>query len=113
MADVIVTPIKANDIGVSPSPQAMSTADTYYVRNNGKVVLHFLKTGAGAATITITTPKTVGGLAVADRTLNVAATTGDEFISFTNRDLYNDASGDLEFVTDQDTGLTVDAIEIV
>lgn len=113
MSNVTLTPIIAAPGSVDgSSPQAMATADNYIVRNNGKVLLHFIKVGANAATITIVTPKTVGGLAVAEQTFVVQATTGIEFAGPFPPDLYNDASGDMDVSTSEETGITIQAIQM-
>lgn len=112
MADDILTPTPAAQGGTTAAPTAMDAADTYIVRNNGRVLLHFVKTGAGAATITIQTPKTVNGLAVAEETVAVPATTGNVWAGPFNPNTFNDASGDMRFTTDEDTGITVEAIQI-
>lgn len=112
MADVTLTPTVAVQGGVASVKQAMATADNYIVRNNGNVLLHFLKTGANVAVITIVTPKTVSGLAVADLTLNVPATTGDVWAGPFAKDTFNDADGDLDVSTSEETGITVEAIDL-
>ncbi|KKN04000.1 hypothetical protein LCGC14_1102110 [marine sediment metagenome] len=113
MGDVTLTPIQAVPGSVDGStPQAMAAADNYIMRNDGKTILHFIKTGAGAATITIVTPKTVGGLAVAEQTFVVDATTGIEFAGPFPPDLYNDPSGDIDISTSEDTAITVQAIRL-
>jgi len=112
MAIVVITPTKITEKGVAESFQAMVTTDTYKVRNGGRMLMHFKKTGAGAANITLMTPKTVAGFAVADQVIVVAATTGDLMSAPINEDLFNDASGDVSFTTDNDVGLTVAAIRL-
>lgn len=106
MGDVRLTPQDVGSTIVTVTRTAISTGNTYQVRNDGHVLLNFRKTGAGEATITVTTPETRAGLAVADKTLTVPATTGDiawsgrEVLTFTNTD------GDVEFTTNEGTGLT-------
>ncbi len=112
MANVVITPVVATPSGISAVPQVMAAADNYIVRNNGRVVLLFRKTGAGNATITVVTPKVVGGLALAEQTFVVAATTGEEWAGPFNPDLFNDSSGDLDVSTSEDTGITMDAVQI-
>jgi len=90
----------------------MAIADNYIVRNNGRVLLHFVKTGAGAATITVVTPNTVGGLAIAEQTFVVPATTGNVWAGPFDPGIYNDASGDLDVSTSEDTAITVEAVQI-
>ena len=112
MAIVNITPTKIDKDGEAESFQAMITADTYKVRNDGRMTLHFKKTGAGAANITVVTPKQVKGYAVADQVVIVPATTGDVMMAPIDRDLFNDASQDVSFTTDEQTGLTVAAVRI-
>jgi len=113
MANVTLTPLQAVPGSVDGStPQAMATADNYICRNNGRVLLHFIKEGANAATITIVTPKTVGGLALADLTFTVDASGGVEFAGPFPPDIYNDASGDMDISTSEETDITVQAIQV-
>ncbi len=83
------------------------TPDTHQIANDGKVWLHAKKSGAGNAILTFVTPKTVGGLAVADPAITVVATTGDKFIGPFLPNLFNNKSGDLEFTIDDVVGFTL------
>ena len=112
MAEVELTSEKITRGGLEATYNAISTEDTYKADNNGRMALHFKKTGAGAAVITIVTPGTVDGLAIADRTFTVPATTGDVFEGPLPRGNYNDASGQIEFSTSEDTGLTCALLRI-
>ena len=85
-------------------------ANTYKVRNDGKVFLHFKKTGAGDCTVTITTPNTSQGLAISDQTVTVAATTGDVFVGPLPQSLFNDSSSDVAFTISDTVGLSFAAI---
>lgn len=106
MADVRLTPQNLSSVGITVTRTAIATGNTYQVRNDGQVILNFMKSGAGVATITITTPETRDGLAVADRTISVPATTGDVAAGPFSSQTYNNSSGDFEFTTDEGTGLT-------
>lgn len=114
MADVRLTPEKVTDAGLAATyTGSLSIADTYLVQNDGAVILHFKKTGAGACTVTVVTPKSGGrGLAIADRTFSVPATTGDVFAGPFPVGLYNDGSGDLSFTLSEITGLTVAVLRV-
>ncbi len=112
MGDVTLTPQKASAAGVTPTRTSMATADTYIVRNGGNTLLAFIKTGAGEATITVQTPATLGGLAVAERTITVVATTGDVMAAGFAPAVYNDSSGDMRFTTNEETALTVAVIAL-
>ena len=112
MADVVVAVTHVDDSGDSETFVTMATGNTYKVRNNGRTLIHIKKSGAGAANITVQTPKTVGGFAVADRVVVVPANTGDVLIAPVNEDIFNDSIGDVNLTTDEDTGLTIAAIRI-
>lgn len=87
---------------------SLSTSNTYTFANDGKVFLHFKKTGAGACTVTIVTPGTVSGLAVADQTITVPATTGDVMVGKLSSDLFTDpATGLATMSFSEITGLSV------
>ncbi len=106
MADARLTPQDLDTAGQPVTRTALATADTYQVLlSPGGTVINFVKTGAGEATITVATPNTVDGLAIADRTIVVAATTGDVVVRFFP-DVYANAAGDLEFTTSEETAIT-------
>lgn len=113
MANVRLNPQAVNDAGLSGATYngGLLTADTHLVANDGKVLLHFKKSGAGACTVTFTTPGTFKGKAIADPTVNVPANTGDVFVGPFDKDLYNDA-GDLKFTVSEVTGLTVAVLHL-
>ena len=106
MGDIRLVPQDLITAGVTVTRTAIATANTYQVKNDGQVILNFRKTGAGVATITIVTPETRDGLAVADRTLSIPASTGDVAAGPFPQVTYNNSSGDFEFTTDDETGLT-------
>lgn len=114
MADIDVNVQQATEAGVTPTRKndLVATTNTYHVRNDGRVLLHFLKTGAGACTVTLQTAKTVDGHAVADQTVVVAATTGDVMIGPFPPDVYNDGEGDLCFTVSEVTGLSVAIVRV-
>lgn len=91
--------------------EELKTEDTYTVGNDGRTFLHFKKTGAGACTVTIATPRTVDGLAVADVEVEVPAEEGDVFIGPFPRTTFN-SSGSLSFTVSEVTGLTVAALKV-
>jgi hypothetical protein len=106
MADVRLTPQDLASTEVTTVRTAIATGNTYQVLLNERgTVLNFRKTGSGVATITVITPNTVDGLAIADRTLSIPASSGDEVVRFFPAD-YANSSGDLEFTTNEGTGLT-------
>lgn len=113
MADVRLTPQIAPATGVTPTyTGSLLTTNTYLVRNNGRILLHFLKTGAGDCVVTIDTPGQVGGLDIEQQTITVPATTGDKMISQLTPNIYNDSSGDINITLSEITGLTVAVLQL-
>jgi len=106
MADVRLTPQDLDTAGQAVTRTALSDANTYQVLLNSRgTTINFVKTGANEATITVVTPNTVDGLEITDRTIVVAATTGDVVARFFPED-YANGDGDLEFTTSEDTDIT-------
>lgn len=96
-----------------PTYNALSVSDNYTWRNSRRSMLHFKKTGAGAATITFVTPKQAGGFDVENPTITVPATTGDVMVSAASLpSVFNDGNGLGDFSTDNDAGLSCAVIEI-
>lgn len=91
---------------------SLSIANTYQVRNSGRVILHFLKTAAVDCTVTIQTPAKVAGLDVAELTVVVPATTGDKFIGPFPPSVFNTGANDLEFTLSDIDGVTVAVLGI-
>lgn len=107
-----VIPLTSQDLLAGGTTTAytgsLSTSNTYTFVNDGKVFLHFKKSGAGSCTVTIVTPGTVSGLAIADQTITVPASTGDVMVGKLTVDLFNDpATGLVTFSLSEITGLTV------
>lgn len=97
--------------GASP---LLNVVDTFRFENTGREVLHFKKTGAGDCQVTITTPGTVDGLAVADRVVAVPATVGDVIIGPFPTAHYNlpGTSTFAGFTVSEVTGLSVAVIRV-
>ena len=120
MSTVTLTPQSLARAGITPTRTAagasplLNVTDTFVFNNTGKEFLHFLKTGAGACTVTISTPNTVDGLAVADRTVTVGATTGDVMTGPFPVEHYNTSGGSTfaGFTVSEVTGLSVAIIRM-
>jgi hypothetical protein len=113
MAEVAIAVQRVLPTGVAPTyTGSLLTTNTYLVRNSGRVMLHFKKAGASVCTVTIQTPATVGGLAVAEQTNTVPASTGDIMAGPFPPRIYNDGAGDLRFTLSEITGLTVAVVEM-
>lgn len=92
----------------------LNVTDIYQVNNDGRVLLHLKKSGAGDCTVTIDTPVVVDGdLLVAQRTITVPATTGDVFAGPFAPNTYNQpGTHDLEFTLSNITGLTLAVLRL-
>jgi hypothetical protein len=113
MADIRIVPERTDPTGLAATYNGgLTTTDRYLIRNDGKTLLHFKKTGAGACTVTVQTGETVRGLAVADVTVVVPATTGDRFIGPFPGDLYDDPNHDVGVTLSEVTGLTVAVLQL-
>lgn len=113
MADRRLTPDEAAVAGVAPTVVSdLSTSDTYQVKNDGSVVLRFAKTGSGACTVTMVTPGTVSGYAIADPTATVPASTGVRYCGPFPTAVFSNSSGDMEFTVSEVTGLSVEVTQL-
>ena len=87
---------------------SLSTSNTYTFANDGRTVLICRKSGAGACTATVVSPATVAGLAVADLTFNIPASTGYVMSPLFRPDIYNDPATGLVTVSFSEiTGLDI------
>lgn len=113
MADVTVTVEQIKNGADLTDNGSLSVSDTYQVPNNGHVFLHFKKSGAGACTVTVVTPRSIDGNAIADKTFSVPATTGDIHVGPFDPKVYN-AVGQhyFEFTLSEVTGLTYAAARL-
>ncbi len=99
--------------GTTPAYQgSLSISDTYTFPNDGRTFLHCKKVGAGACVATITTPRTIGGLAVADPTVTIPATTGDKMIGPFNPDNFQASDGLVTVAFSEITGLSVAVVRV-
>jgi hypothetical protein len=113
MAEITLTVERVLPTGIAATyTGSLSTSNTYLVRNSGRVLLHFLKTAAVDCTVTVQTPATLGGLAVAEQTVTVPATSGKKFAGPFPPRVYNDGNGDLRFTLSDVDGLTVAVLEL-
>lgn len=97
--------------GLSVTFTAIDATDTYKFANDGRTILFFENTGS-EATITVVTPVTVDGQAVADRTLTVPATTGQHAAGIFPTRAYNDSDGNVSFTNDIASGVSVAVVRI-
>lgn len=69
-------PTSAGNIPTWSTP----TVDGYKISNDGRTIVHVKNGNAATLTVTIQTPSTVDGLAVADRTVTILTTAEKEFV---------------------------------
>jgi hypothetical protein len=112
LATIVLNPDVMLDSGVAVNYQALAIGNTYKVRNNGKTILYFKKTGANACTVTFTTNGTLKGKALAAVTNNVPATTGDVHTGPFDPTVYDDINHDISFTVSEATGLTVAVLQL-
>lgn len=97
MANVTVQPSDArrssNGLNATDNGTAVTSSDTYFVPNNGRVVL--LVTSTPGCTVTVQTPNSVDGLAVTDLTASVGATKQHVIGPFPTT-VYNQADGTIQ-----------------
>jgi hypothetical protein len=108
MADTRYAPLKMTVLGTTIAYTAgviVGTTD-FVMKNDGRTFLHVIKAGAGACDVIIKTPAKLGGLDVAENTVNVIATTGNKMIGPFPPSIYNDGNGDMRFNFSEVTGLT-------
>jgi hypothetical protein len=107
-----VQPSSSSGITPTRTGSLLAGTTTYAFKNDGRTFLAFAKSGASDCTVTIVTPVTVGGVAVADVTVTVPASTGDKMVGPFPRSLFNDANGKVSFTMSNTTGLTVAVIKL-
>lgn len=105
--------------GLVATYTAASVANGHeFINSSEKVVLHVKNAGGGATVITIKTPGTVDGLAIADKTVTVSAGTEAFIGPFDNDDYGQDGAGsgtgatDVYIDLDVDTSVTLAAIKL-
>lgn len=96
--------------GLAAVYSAADAANGNEFPNTGSEVIHVKNTSASPVTLTIPTPLVIDGLAVADRTVTIPATSGDLFIGPFDNAFYG-ASGLVNLDWSSGTGVTVAVIK--
>lgn len=107
MADVNITVYPTGrDLASAPNwtdnATAATSSDTYYIPNNGQVLL--ILEAATTSNVTIDTPGNVDGLAIADRVFALADTDVRIVGPFPPQ-IYNNASGQLKVTVTANTDI--------
>lgn len=115
MADVQITRQVLTKTEVAPTFTTLNATDIYYVINDTlRLVLYYKNTNGSVATITFDTTKLVDGLAIADHTISIPATTGERVIGAIPATLEVQSgaqAGKLKFTCNLATGVTVAAFD--
>lgn len=97
------------DEGVVPTANAVAASDTFI--NDGNTILLVENGSGGSITVTITTTKTIEGLAVADQAVTIADGT-EKAIGPFPKDLYNNSSGVVTVAYSGTTSVTAKCLRI-
>lgn len=113
MADVPLTVEQVVKTGLAATYNgSLATTNTYQVANNGKVILHAIKTAAVNCDITFTVAGNYYGMTFADHVVTCTATTGNLFIGPFPPQAFNDTAGNVEFTLSDVDGLTIAVINL-
>lgn len=107
MARTTLSAQQISRAGLTPS-YAAANVDGHALPNGGEEVLH-VKTTTNGCTVTLQTPGTVDGQAVADRTV-VIGTSSERLIGPFPPGIYNQPSGEVYVDLSVVTGVTIAAL---
>lgn len=105
MPRVALTVQQVTRTALTPTMSAADSANGHQFSNDGNVWLEVTTTGT-TANLTILTPGTVDGLAIADRVIALPAT-GSRKIGPFPPDVYNQADGNVYVDLSAQTGITL------
>lgn len=94
--------------GISPTYQAFDQPNGMEFLYTGREIIHIKNTNGSGRTLTIPTPGTVDGLAIADKTISVPATTGDKMLPV--KPSYVQTDGKVYLDIDAGAGVTIGVI---
>jgi len=106
-----LTPQVPSLAGLTPSYAAANSGGDQ-VACDDRTFLHVKNTNGSSRDITIATPGTVDGLAIADVVVTVPATTGDKMIGPLKASTFADSNGFAQITYSAATGVTVAAVRI-
>lgn len=111
MARTTVTIQTLVNSGITPSYNAATVTDGDAFTNDGNTFIHVLNAGA-EKTLTIQTPVTVGGIAVAEVTVTIPATTGTKLIGPFETTIFNQSDGRVYLDWSAVTGVTFAVVKM-
>ena len=114
MAVIALATQQCTQLGITPTRTGslVATTNSYTFPNDGRTFLHFLKTGAGDATVTIVTTGTADGLAIDNVDVVVPALTGDVMVGPFKPLYYNPSQELISFSMDDSAGLSVAIVHL-
>lgn len=99
--------------GITPSYASADVAGDTFVYAGGDVLVHIKNTNASQRIATIVTPGTIEGVAIADPTVTIPATTGDKMIKLHQPgNLFVAATGLVSITYDAVTGVMIGIFKI-
>jgi hypothetical protein len=112
--EIRITPLRVVRAGLTAAytTGVIAATSTYVMRNDGRTVFRFYKTGANACIVTFTAVGKIAGQVAANATVVVPATTGDVFVGPFESLLFNDAYGDLRFSLSEATAIYFMAVSM-
>lgn len=93
MARTAITPQQIARTGLASALATPDQANGNTFANDGQCFLYVKNAAGSPITVTIATPGTVDGLAIADLTVSVPATTGERMIGPFPPGIYNQSDG--------------------
>lgn len=113
MAEVERAPQRTTADGVEPNViEGLNSADTQVIPNkNGDVILRVINGGAEATNVTVVTPGEVGGNAIADKVVAVAAGK-TRLIGPFDPAVYNDGKGNLAVQLSKVTSVKLEVTKV-
>jgi len=111
MAATILTVQVVSLTGIAPTYGAATVTQGDDFENDGNTFLQVKNSGT-QKTITITTPATIHGVAIADVAVIIPATTGDKMIGPFPPEIFNDGNGRVHTLMDVETGVTLAAFRV-
>ena len=112
MADVTVAVENIDQDGLDPAHTgSLSASNNYKFRNDGRLFLYVTNGGGSDCDVTISTPGSEGGNAIADRVVVVTAGE-DRMIGPFQPRLFNDPDGDIDVTFSFITSVTVAGLHL-
>ncbi len=111
--EIRITPARVirNGLTAAYTTGVVAATSTYVMKNDGRTIFRFYKTGANACVVTFTA-QNAQGLAVAGAVVTIPATTGDVFVGPFEPGRFNDAFGDLRFSLSEATAIFFEALTL-